>query len=471
MNQNNYNQSIKFPVGKKAEYYSADRYGQLPPQAIEVEEAVLGAMIIEADAVIENRIMPAWFYKEEHQKIATEVIALANEGKRSDLITVISRLRDRGILDEIGGPLKITQLIRNVASAANIEQHLHIIQDKYIRREIIRLSYEVEAMSYDESNDVEDVLGKLHNSTLGVMEFSADSIRDMKYATNMLMDRVVKNETAKIMTGIPTGFRQLDKFTGGWQGTDLVVVAGETSQGKTSLVMNFALNASVAGYRGVIYSLEMSLMQLTARLVSSYAKVSSKRILFEPLIGDEMEKVTTGVFKLRDLPLYTDDNVNNGIDSICLSIRRMKLKYGVHFAIVDYIQNVKISGRADEEATLATVAKALKNLAKELDITIFAVSQLSRNKDKPQPTINRLRGSGQIEETADIILLVYRPEYYNIRTFPEPFENEYIDGRAMITIAKGRNIGTGAMLAEFDKTTTTFSDLNTQPHEQSYPAF
>ena len=277
------------------------------------------------------------------------------------------------------------------------------------------------------------------NSTLGVMEFSADSIRDMKYATNMLMDRV-KEQTAKIMTGIPTGFRQLDKFTGGWQGTDLVVVAGETSQGKTSLVMNFALNAAVEGYRGVIYSLEMSL-QLTARL-SSYAKVSSKRILFEPLIGDEMEKVTTGVFKLRDLPLYTDDNVNNGIDSICLSIRRMKMKFGIHFAIVDYIQNVKISGRADEEATLATVAKALKELARNSILQSSpSVSSAVTKTSRSQPStvcadLGRLK-------TADIILLVYRPECYNIRTFPEPFENEYIDGRAMITIAKGRNIGTG----------------------------
>lgn len=445
-----------------------NEYGLIPPQAIEIEEAVLGALILESDAIIENIVKPEWFYKEEHQIIAKEVISLSKEGKRIDLLTVIQNLRNKKLLDTIGGVVFVSSLIRRVASSANIQQHLHILQDKYIRREMIRLGHEIQKSSYDESNDVEDILAKLHSSTLGVMEYSEESIRDMRYATELLWGRIKHNETVTTMSGIPTGFRQLDKFTGGWQGTDLVVVAGETSQGKTSLVMNFALNAGLEGKKGVIYSLEMSLMQLSARLVSSYSKVNSKRILFEPLMPVEMESVTNGIYALQDLPIYTDDNVNNSVDSICLSIRRMKLKFDIDFAVVDYLQNVReISGK-NEEGSLGSITKSLKNLAKELNITIFAVSQLSRNREKPQPTISRLRGSGQIEETADIILLVYRPEYYNIDSFPEPYENESVERKAMITIAKGRNIGTGAFLAEFDRTTTTFSDIKEYEQYERY---
>lgn len=440
----------------------------VPPQAIEIEEAVLGALILESDAIIENVVKSEWFYKEPHQVIVTQILALSKEGKNIDLLTVTQRLKEKNLLDTIGGAVFITSLIRRVASGANIKQHLHIIQDKFVRREMIRVSHEIQRMSYDETKDVDDILAKFHSSTLGVMEYSEESIRDMRYATDLLWQRIKHNETVTTLSGIPTGFRQLDKFTGGWQGTDLVVVAGETSQGKTSLVMNFALNAGLAGKKGVIYSLEMSLMQLSARLVSSYCKVNSKRILFEPLMPIEMENVTNGIYALQDLPIYTDDNVNNSVDSICLSIRRMKLKFDIDFAVVDYLQNVREIGGKSEESSLGSITKSLKNLAKELNITIFAVSQLSRNREKPQPTISRLRGSGQIEETADIILLVYRPEYYNIESFPEPYENEFVQGRAMITIAKGRNIGTGAFLAEFDRTTTTFRDIKEYDHEERY---
>ena len=433
-------------------------YGKIPPQAIEVEEVVLGALILEADAIISNRIKPEWFYKDEHQKIVKQIIDIAKEGSRVDLVTVVNRLKENNLLDEVGGPKFIAELIRKVASSAHIKQHLKIIQDKWVRREIIRMSSEIQSMSYDESLDVDDILHRMNSDTLGILEFEEESVRDMAYATNLLWQRIKQNENSTDITGIPTGFRQLDKFTGGWQNSDLIVIAAETSQGKTSLVLTFSMTAALSGKKGAIYSLEMSLLQLTARFAAMQSKVSSKKILFENLNSFDLTRVEEGIYCLAPLPIYVDDNVNNTLESICMSIRRMKIKYGIQYAVVDYIQNIKeVQGR-NEEGSLGIITKTLKNLAKELDMVIFAVSQLSRNKERPIPNINRLRGSGQIEETADVILTIYRPEYYNIQSYPEPWENEPTKGTAMITIAKGRNIGTGSFIANFEAYITMFTD-------------
>lgn len=437
-------------------------YGKLPPQAIEIEEAVLGSIIIESDAIIENHIMPDWFYSTEHQEICRTIIDINNEGRRIDLLTVTRRLMDTGKIDEIGGPVYLAKLVSRVASAGNIKQYIHILQDKYTRRESIRLAYEIQRMAYDETVDVEDLIASLHNNTLGLMEFRENSIHDFSDACQQLRTRAIANIETKSLTGIDTGFTKLNRFTGGWQGSDLVVVAGETSQGKTSLVMNFAMNAALSGIAGVIYSLEMSLLQLTARLISGKIGISSKRLMFDRLAQIELHELDAGISRYQSLPIYTDDNVNNSIESICTSIRRMVLKYRVKYAIVDYIQNIREIAGKNEEGSLGSIVKMLKNLAKELNITIFAVSQLSRNKDKPAPTISRLRGSGQIEETADIILMIYRPEYYSIKKFTEPYEEIDTADKAMITIGKGRNIGTGNFIVDFDKTTTTFKDVDNE---------
>lgn len=433
-------------------------YSFLPPQAIEAEQAVLGALILESTAIIDNHINPDWFYKNEHQIIANQIVEMHKAGKKIDLITVTQRLRDEDLIEQIGGISTITELTRKVASSAHIKQHLKIIQDKHTRREIINITQEVNKLAYNESMDLDDVISKLHSNTLEVMEFKTDTIHSFKDALDILWQRITQNEKSIGMTGIPTGFEKLNRMTGGWQGSDLVVVAGETSQGKTSLVLNFTIHAGLADYTGVIYSLEMSLLQLTARIVSSYTNVCSKRMLFESLTPLEIQEINDGIYKLSNMPIYTDDNVNNSIDSICLSIRRMKLKYNIKFAVVDYVQNIKEIAGKNEESSIGTIMKMLKNIAKELDITIFAVSQLRRNNTSPIPNIQRLRGSGQIEETADIIITVYRPEYYSL-DFPEPFETEETRDKGMITIAKGRNIGTGSFLVNFNKPTTTFTDV------------
>ena len=436
-------------------------YGKLPPAAIEVEEAVLGAYMLERDAILENPIKPEWFYKNENQIIANTIVELNRNGKKIDLLTVTMELKNHSKLEEVGGPAYITQLTRKVSSAAHLAQWLRIIQDKFIRRELIRMSHEVTNMSYDETNDFEDIFSKIQTHTLSVMDFEQNSVITLNDALVLVQNNINLNRQGGKIIGIPTGLKKIDEFTGGLQNSDLIIIAAETSQGKTSLALGISLNAGLSGFAGAIYSLEMSNVQVGARLLSSYSKVSSKRILFYPLSSFEIHDVEHGISQLANVPLYFDDNVNSTLDSIATSIRRMKLKYNIKFAVVDYIQNIKKLKGESDEASIGLICKTLKNLAKELDMPIVALSQLSRDRANPFPTLGRLRGSGQIEESADNVIFIYRAEYYNLN-FPEPFENEDTQGKAMLIVAKGRNVGTVCTLNTFDKSTTTFGDIEDQ---------
>lgn len=434
-------------------------YGKVPPQAIEVEEVVLGALILEERAILEHKIHPEWFYKDSNQILASEIIKLSKAGVKIDLVTVVRSLKDSNKIDEIGGIQYIMELTRKVAGAAHMGQHLKILQDKFTRREIIRMSTEFYRIAYDESKDVDDIITQLHNNTLGIMDYHEDRIHSLKDALNLLIKKIAENEKEHSLTGIPTGFKVLNNHTGGWQPTDLVIIAGESSQGKTSLANKFTLEAGLGGIPGAVYSLEMSTMQLVARYVSMYTRISSKRILVDRLNPVEIQAIGDSIMRLSEIPIYIDDDVNNSLDSILLSIRRLHLKYQIRYAVVDYIQNVSEIKGKNEEGSLGVIVKGLKNLAKELNITIFAVSQLSRNKERPFPTVSRLRGSGQIEETADIVITVFRPEYYQTK-YPEPYEEVPVEGTGMISILKGRNIGTGNFFASFDAKNTNWSDNN-----------
>jgi len=436
---------------------SIDTLSKIPPQAIEVEEVVLGALILEERAILENNINPDWFYKACNKAIVSEIIDINKNGKTIDLVTVVSHIRDKGLLEDVGGISYIVGLTKRVASSAHIQQHIKILHDKFTRREIIRMSYDINRMAYDESVDIEDIISKLHDNTLGVMDFRADRIKTFKEALGELVKRIADNEKRQNMTGIPTGFPVLNRHTGGWQPTDFVVVAGESSQGKTSLALKFSLEAALNNIPGAIYSLEMSTLQMSARFVSMATKINSKRILFESLNPFEMQTVGEGISRLSEAPIYMDDDASNNLESILLSIRRLSLKYGIRYAIVDYLQNVAELKGKNEEQSLGTISKSLKNLAKELNITIFGVSQLSRNKERPLPTMARLRGSGQIEETADIVIGVFRPEYYGAK-YPEPWSELQTEGTGMVMNMKGRNIGTGNFFANFDAKTTSWTD-------------
>lgn len=265
------------------------------------------------------------------------------------------------------------------------------------------------------------------------------------------------------MTGTPTGFGRFDSRSGGLQKSDLIVIAGETSSGKSSLALSIAGNAAAAGSRIAVYSLEMTVRQLTARMISSKSGVPSNAILYAHLDRTGIESVNNGIAGIEDYKLFFDDRSTSNIDNILSSIRYMKARYGIDGAIVDYLQilNVNMKG-TNKEQQMGDVARRLKNLAKELDVWIIALSQMNRDNNSSIPTLARLRDSGQIAEAADIVMLIHRPEIRG-GSYPDSFKDVSTQGTAMIDVAKGRNVGIMKFICGFDAPTTTFYNLDSYP--------
>jgi len=356
-------------------------------------------------------------------------------------------------LDEIGGPLYITQLTNRVASSAHIEHHIRIIQQKFAQRELIKISLKVQNKAYDDSLDIDDTFGFIQSEYSKVMGFGEDSSSTFKQAS----ENLIQSLTSKVEMGIKTGLHLYDKHTGGLHTSDLTIIAGETSQGKTSLALTIFKNCVLNGSsRAAIFSLEMTKEQLVSRIISQRTGIAANKIMYNKLMESEKYIVISEIESLKHIPIYFDESTTNNIDKICTSIRKLKLKNDINLVLVDYIQDMK---GANDEAGVADIGRKLKNIAKELDISVIAVSQLSRDKSNPEPTRTRLRGSGQLEEKADIVLLLYRAEEYD-RQYSEPHEMITTINTAQVKIAKGRNVGTGSFIVGFNKGTTNFYDFN-----------
>ncbi len=449
------------------------QYGKIPPQAVEVEEAVLGALMLERDAYITvaDIIDTRSFYKEEHQKIFEVIKYLSTHGKPIDLLLVTQELKNRNLLDVVGGPMMITQLTSRVATASHIEHHSRIIAQAFVSRELIRITTERGCQAYDQSIDVDETLSGLQNDLISLLETGKSRETTMTDAIREVNERIEWNRKNTGLSGIGTGLYSFDKFTGGLQKTDLIIIAGESSQGKTSLALSMLKNAVIKyKAKAAIYSLEMSKSQLVTRIISQETGISAKKILNRTLDPSEINHIGQTTRLLNDLPVYFDETSSSTIDQICISIRRLKIKYDISIALVDYLQLVGsgLKNKTDE-SQIAEIARRLKNVAKELNISVIALSQLSRNSANPKPSKNRLRGSGQIEEAADVVLLIWRPEEYDIIEFSEPHAGIFTDGLAECIIAKGRNIGTGSFLLKFNSETTGFYDYAPElDNESSY---
>lgn len=427
-------------------------YSKIPPQAIDVEEAVLGALMLERDAFVNNPVKQEWFYKEEHQKIVSCIAELVSESIPIDLLQVTMKLKNKGLLEEVGGPMYITQLTDKVATAAHIEYHIQIIKEKFARREMIRVASELMQKSYDESIDIDEIFAYAQNEFSAVMSFdSEDSSITYKEAT----DEVIQSLTSKVEPGIKTGFSKLDRFSGGAQTSDLIIIAAESSQGKTSLALSMVRNMAKNGVPIAAYSLEMTSKQLVVRITAQETGISAKDLLYNRISDTERSFVIPELKRMQNMPIYFDETSNNNINKICTSLRKLKIKYGIKVALVDYIQDMEGS---ETEAGIGEIGRKLKNIAKELDICVIALSQLANDKNNPAPNIARLRGSGQLREKADVVLLIYRPEYYG-KSYTGHFEDYSTEGTAQITIAKGRNIGVASFLLNFNKNTTNFYDF------------
>lgn len=444
-------------------------FNQVPPQDIELEKAIIGTFITERNAITENLLNPDWFYKHENTLIARAVCNLAKQGTPVDLMQTTIQLRKEGNLDIIGGPQYLSEASRMIASGANLRHHIKNLYELYLRRQLATFAQKQISKSFDLSVDLDDLLTETQNNTLELLDFNSSEIVNISQSLEKVIENAKRNREGNSLTGIGTGLMKFDGFTNGMQKGDLIVIAGETSSGKTSLGISILKNAVFQHQaKAAVYSLEMTHAQLTTRIIAQETQISAKNILSGYLTAGEIETIGFAHEKRKAAPIFYDERSINNIDSICASIRRLHLKYKINLVMVDYLQIISGNERKTDESKIAEISRKLKNIARELKITVIAISQLSRNAERPKPNIARLRGSGQIEEAADIILLLYRPEMYNLQ-YDEPFTREPTAGTAQIIIGKGRNIGTGTFLLKFNPETTGFSNyLPTVPSPDSY---
>ena len=427
-------------------------YGKLPPQAKDLEEAVLGAIMLEKsafDTVVEI-LKPECFYVEAHQQIYRAMQGLAQKSQPIDILTVVEELKRREELEVIGGPYYVTKLTNMVVSTANIDAHSRIILQKFIQRELIRISGEIISDSYEDSTDVFDLLddaeSKLFEITNNHLRKNFDPIdRVLVKTIQRIEDLRHKNED---ISGIPSGFASLDRVTFGWQNTDLIILAARPSVGKTAFALNLARNAALHATKPTpigLFSLEMSAGQLVQRILAAESEILLEKIARGKLEEHEMKQLyAKGIQRLGQAPIFIDDTPALNIFELRAKCRRLRNKHNIGMVIIDYLQLMSGTGEnrnGNREQEISKISRDLKGLAKELGIPIIALSQLSREVEKRKegnkmPQLSDLRESGAIEQDADMVMFLYRPEYYDITTNEMGDSNR---GETHVRIAKHRN--------------------------------
>ena len=426
-------------------------FGKIPPQAKELEEAILGAVMLEKGAfdIAIEIIKPECFYLEAHQRIFKAMQSLAVKLQPIDLLTVVEELKLREDLEFVGGAYYVSKLTNAVVSSANIEAHARIVVQKFIQRELIRISGEIIGDAYEDSTDVFDMLddaeSKLFEITNNHLRKNFDSIDSVLVKTIESIE-YMRNRQEDI-TGIPTGFPSLDKLTYGWQPTDLIILAARPSVGKTAFALNLARSAALHPTRPTavgFFSLEMSSAQLVQRILSAESEIWLEKIARGRLEEHEMKQLyKKGIDKLSKAPIFIDDSAALNIFELRAKCRRLKNKHNVGIIIIDYLQ--LMSGSADRtsnrEQEISKISRDLKSLAKELQVPIIALSQLSREVEKRKegnkiPQLSDLRESGAIEQDADMVMFLYRPDYYDITSNEFGESNK---GETYVKIAKHRN--------------------------------
>lgn len=429
----------------------------------DAEKLVLGTIIAERDAIEQVRelLSEDCFYNNFHAEIYKAIIQIASSGDRPDLIAIKSKLAANGVKFDMMDYMKVIE-----CHTFDLYQHSAYLHDLSIRRKFYSIGQYLISNSYTESEDIEDVTNHANDQLASLFKSNGNSISELNEGIQDVYNLINTNLSGgKDLTGTPTGFERIDNKSGGLQKSDLIIIAGSTSQGKTSLAVSIMRNAALSGAKIIMYSMEMKNVQITARLMSIESGIPANEILYSQLTNSQLQAIDTGIGKMAGKGIYFDDRSMSNIDTIISSIRYMKLKYGIDGAIIDYLQilNVNMKG-ANKEQQMGDVARRLKNLAKELDIWIIALSQLNRDLLNPIPSLSRLRDSGQIAEAADVVMLVYRPEYYGSdKRYPGNFSNVETRGTAMIDIAKGRNIGLLKFICGFNPLTTHFYSLDSIP--------
>jgi replicative DNA helicase len=426
-------------------------YGKIPPQAKDLEEAVLGAIMLEKsafDSVIDTNIKPECFYVEAHQVIFSAMQDMQQRGIPIDILTVVEELKRKEQLDAVGGPYYVTKLTNTVVSTAHIDAHARIILQKFIQRELIRISGEIIGDAYEDSTDVFDLLDesetKMFNITNNYLKKNFEDIGNVLAKTINRIDELRTKE--EDISGVPSGFASLDRITYGWQPTDLIILAARPSVGKTAFALNLARNAALNPVKptGVgFFSLEMSAAQLVQRILSAESEIMLEKISRGKLEEYEYQQLhAKGIKRLETAPLYIDDTAALNIFEFRAKARRLVNKHNVGLIIIDYLQLMSGTGDrgSNREQEISNISRNLKALAKELNIPIIALSQLSRavetRKESKMPQLSDLRESGAIEQDADMVMFIYRPEYYEVMNNEM---GESTKGETHIRIAKHRN--------------------------------
>ncbi|HPU46482.1 MAG TPA: replicative DNA helicase [Bacteroidales bacterium] len=443
--------------------------GKIPPSDIETEEVVLGALLIEPNALatVIDILQPEVFYKEAHQRIFAAVLALYPIGEPIDVITVTNYLRKSGEIDFIGGPAYIAQLTDRVISAANIEYHARILIEKYIQRKLIEISNNIITEAYDATSDAFDTLNEAENALFQINEQNLRrSFRSMPSVLQVVREQIetaYKNQGE--YTGVVSGFYQLDQLTGGLQPSDLIIIAARPGMGKTAFALSMARNMAVEfGFPIAFFSLEMTAPQLVIRILSAQTQISSERIRKGELDDTEWMTLNEAMNKLSNVKLFLDDTPALSIFELRAKARRLKQAYDIQAIYIDYLQlmTAKIDKNSNREQEIASISRSLKALAKELNIPVIALSQLSRDVEKrsgtKRPQLSDLRESGAIEQDADIVIGIYRPEYYMKEEQVDEDKLAAVKNKAEIILLKHRNGPLGTVNLYFLNQFALFTD-------------
>lgn len=444
----------------------SESLGKLPPQARDLEEAVLGALMLEKNALnaVVEFLKPEHFYAEAHKEIYSAIIDLFKGSEPVDMRTVVNQLRKSGKLELVGGAYVIAELTAKVSSAANIEYHARIIIEMAIKRDLIRIASQIHHDAYEDSTDVFELLDRTEQS---VFEISDSNLKKNYDNMRNLMARAIQElqvlkDHKDGLTGVPSGFTALDRITSGWQKSDLVIIAARPGMGKTAFVVSALRNAAVDFKIPVaIFSLEMASVQLVNRMISAEAELEGEKIKRGNLADHEWAQLVHKTSRLSSAPIFIDDTPALSILELRAKCRRLKAEHNVQLIVIDYLQLMRGEQGGNREQEIASISRALKGIAKELNVPVLALSQLSRGVETrggdKRPQLSDLRESGSIEQDADIVMFLYRPEYYKITVDEEGLPTQ---GMGEVIVAKHRNGSTGTAKLKFVGKFTKFADFD-----------
>lgn len=447
-------------------------YGKMPPQAIDLEEAVLGALLLEKDSYyrICDLLTIECFYTESHKKIYCAINDLINNNSPVDILTVTEQLRNKQGLEEVGGPFYISQLTIKIASGANIEYHARIVKEKFIQRELIRISTEIQTLAYDNSIDVGDLIEFSEKEYFKIFQesYSKTAVHISQPIIEIVKDiEKIKESDGKLL-GIPSGLNTLDKIIQGWQDSDLIILAARPSIGKSAMALKFGRFAADSGYSVCLFSLEMSIKKLCVRILAQDIDYTPTEIRSGKV--NNWEQIEQSLFKYEKIPFYIDDTAGMRISELKSKCRNVKLKFGIDLIIIDYLQlMLGEKGKSNREAEISEISRGLKLIAKELDVPIIALSQLNREVERgggdKKPQLHNLRESGAIEQDADIVMFLYRPEVYGIDTINDSGFAIDCKGWGQILIAKNRDGAIGKVDFYCNEAMTNITDQKIQVNE------